>query len=322
MSLFSRVSRRVSRLWRKPPHPIRSLEINVTAHCNLKCYGCGRGSPALDEEYLSAEDLRRDLAALRGVIEVGEFKLAGGEPLLHPELLTIIDIVRASGITRKITLITNGLLLHQYDAELWRRIDEIWVSAYPGVKRVFKHEDVLEQARRWQVVVEYNQMNTFTYRLLNQPNTDAEMVQDIFDHCYQRSGCHSLYNGRLYQCASGPFIPKWLEQVSREQALEAGEVFAGDGVAIHAGNDLYGQLADYYRRTQPLAACRHCLGGVGASFPNRQLTQAGVREWAGEQHADPHDYIDAVRLEQIRGQSADVNYDDYGRRIDLNESGR
>jgi organic radical activating enzyme len=324
MNRLYRIVQRLKRRFGPPRHDIRSLEINLTAHCNLNCYGCGRGSPALPEEFISPATLRRDLDAIRGAVHTAEFKLAGGEPLLHPDLLELIDVVRASGVADKITLITNGLLLHQFGAELWERIDEIWVSAYPDVKRVFKQADVLARGREFGVVVEYNRMNTFTRRLLNKANADTEMVQDIFDHCYQRSGCHSLYQGKLYQCASGPFIPKWLEQVDAAAADSGAELFTADGVVACAENgqvpgDLYARLSRYYARSKPLDACRYCLGGIGKSFPNEQLTRSGVREWTREEHADPLTLIDAERLQEIRGHSVAANYDDYGQRIDLSE---
>ena len=91
----------------------QSLEINLASHCNLKCYGCGRGSPAFGEEFLSPEALQTDLEALSKVLSVKEFKLAGGEPLLNPDLFSIIDVVRSSRITEHITLITNAVHLHE-----------------------------------------------------------------------------------------------------------------------------------------------------------------------------------------------------------------
>ena len=78
----------------------RSVEVNLTAHCNLACYGCDHASPVHPEEYLSVEEFAKDLAALAPVYHVFEFLLTGGEPLLHPDLTDnevdrVIDAVLA-----------------------------------------------------------------------------------------------------------------------------------------------------------------------------------------------------------------------------------
>jgi organic radical activating enzyme len=291
---------------------IRSLEINVTAHCNLKCYGCGRGSPAMPEEFLSLDELKADLRPLSRVLKAGEFKLAGGEPLIHPELLEIIDAIRASRITDRITLITNGVQLHTFGDELWDRIDEIWISNYPGVRGRVSQDEVFERGQKHNVHIEYNLMRTFTQRLLNNPNNDESLVRDIYDRCYQRIGCHSMYNGRLFQCATGPFVPKWLEQVGREP-----EDFSGDGVDIHGDPDLKQTIRSYLARNEPLGACRYCLAGLGNTFANHQVNKQGVGEWLAEAHLNPRELIDEQRMAESPPISDQDNYEAYGRRIDL-----
>jgi organic radical activating enzyme len=268
----------------------RSLEINVTAHCNLKCYGCGRGSPALSEEYLSAADLAGDLEVLTKVLHVREFKLAGGEPLQHPELREMIDGVRQSGIADKITLITNGVLLQARD-ELWKKIDKIWVSVYPGVKRKLSEAEILSLGRKHGVEVRYRATDTFMRRMLNAENRDAALVRAIYADCYERASCHSIYKGRYYKCASGPFVPKWLERIGSDTPD-----FSTDGVPLHTTPDLRQALEEYLRSEEPLAACRYCLGGAGKSFPNRQMNDEGLRDWLTEDHSDVHALIDPARL--------------------------
>lgn len=303
--------RKLKRALVPPKRAIRSLEINLTAHCNLKCYGCGRGSPALAEEFLSVEELRADLRALAKVLRVHEFKLAGGEPLLHPRLLEIIDTVRASGIANKITLITNGVRLHEADDALWQKIDEIWVSAYPGVRRRLSQQDILELGRKHGVVIEYNFMQSFTRRLLNTRNADPALVDDIFSTCYQRGGCHSIYRGRYYQCASGAFIPKWLDRIGAD-----GGDFSADGIAIHGGG-LRARVDRYLAREDALNACNWCLGSIGSEFDNRQVNNRGVEEWTAETHDDLEPLIDRDKLVAMRARDTAEIYDDYGQRIDL-----
>ena len=269
----------------------RSLEINLTAHCNLRCYGCGRGSPALAEDYLSVPQLAQDLAVLSKVLHVREFKLAGGEPLQHPAILKIIDVVRQSGVADHITLITNGLLLHQAPDELWEKIDQMWVSVYPGVKRRLSRDEIMSTGRKHRVKVRYKITDTFMRRMLNSENRDSDLVREIYSDCYQRRSCHSIYNGRYYKCASGPFIPEWLRRI----AVDAAD-FSGDGVPLHDNPSLRQELEDYLNSDTPLTACRYCLGGSGKSFKNRQLNEDGIQDWLTEKHTDVRDLIDTERL--------------------------
>jgi organic radical activating enzyme len=293
---------------------IRSLEINAAAHCNLKCYGCGRGSPALPEEFLSVAELKRSLKQLQGVLKATEIKIAGGEPLLHPELLDIIDAIRDSKLAERITLITNGVLLHKFDSELWDKIDAIWVSNYPGVKTSLTLDEAMTLGARHQVYVAYNKMDTFTWRQLNQPNNDTKLVKKLFSGCYQRVGCHSLYGGKFYQCAAGPFIPKWQERLGGHTVD-----FSDDGIDIFKEIDLKKSIRAYLSRTEPLAACTYCLAGAGKTIDNHQLNKRGVEDWLQEDHSAVHELIDKKRLNDSRPIGQRDNYAEYGHRNEFSD---
>lgn len=100
-----RESRLFARAMVSPRHPILAHLIPAR-RCNLACGFCNEydgHSPVLPAEEL----LRRiDLLAALGTSIV---TLSGGEPLLHPELETLIRRIRLRGIVA--TVITNGYLL-------------------------------------------------------------------------------------------------------------------------------------------------------------------------------------------------------------------
>lgn len=270
----------------------RSLELNVTTHCNLKCYGCGRGSPAFEEEFVQLDQLRQDVTVLARVLHTQEFKLAGGEPLQHPGVVAIAQMVSESGIADRITLITNGVLLDQAPDVLWETIDHMWVSVYPGVERSMGEDEIMARGEAHGVTIRYKVTDSFDRRMLNARNTDARLVEKIFRTCYQTRGCHSLYNGHYFKCASGPLIPRWLEQVGCERPD-----FGTDGVRVRENPDLKTQLTAYLSSETPLEACNYCLGGMGTTETHHQLNLQGVRDWLGEDHSDVRTLIDAERLE-------------------------
>jgi MoaA/NifB/PqqE/SkfB family radical SAM enzyme len=100
-----RQARMVARAIKSRQHPILA-HIIPTRRCNLSCTYCNEydkiSSPVPTEEMLRRIDR---LAALGTAI----ITFSGGEPLLHPELDTLIRAIRAHGII--VTLITNGYLL-------------------------------------------------------------------------------------------------------------------------------------------------------------------------------------------------------------------
>jgi hopanoid biosynthesis associated radical SAM protein HpnH len=81
--------------------------LEPTERCNLRCAGCGR-----IREYRDRLDERLTPAAcFKAVEETGApiVAISGGEPLLHPEIDTIVRGIIARG--RYVHLCSNGLLL-------------------------------------------------------------------------------------------------------------------------------------------------------------------------------------------------------------------
>src|SRR5213593_4378688 len=86
-------------------HPILAHIIPVR-RCNLSCTYCNEYDD-ISKPVPTAEMLRRiDLLAALGTTAV---HLSGGEPLLHPELDTIIRRIREHGMLAGV--LTNGYLL-------------------------------------------------------------------------------------------------------------------------------------------------------------------------------------------------------------------
>ena len=90
--------------WNLADNPIAWLE--PTAACNLACDGCYR------ENVQEHKDLDRVQAELDTFARLRNFdgvSIAGGDPLLHPQIADIVRRVAAMG--RKAILNTNGLAL-------------------------------------------------------------------------------------------------------------------------------------------------------------------------------------------------------------------
>jgi cyclic pyranopterin phosphate synthase len=97
---------------------IHYLRISLTDKCNMRCVYCMSEDMVFqpNDELLTTAEIRR-LVRLFARLGVDKIRLTGGEPTVHPELLTIVRDIRAAGITR-ISLTTNGLRLTELAAPL------------------------------------------------------------------------------------------------------------------------------------------------------------------------------------------------------------
>src|ERR1700691_3146721 len=160
-----------------------AAEYNLTEHCNLKCAGCDHSSPLLPTKFADVALFQRDLTVLSQVLHLGELKLLGGEPLLHPDLLEFLRCARASGIAKEITLVTNGLLLHRCDPATFELIDRLWVSLYPSIKLRVGVRELKSLAKRYSFKLELRRSDTFQTTTINSRHQDAALVRRIFTRC-------------------------------------------------------------------------------------------------------------------------------------------
>lgn len=121
---------------------ITYLRLSVTDRCNLRCLYCMGSDSNVKflpkSEILSLEELER-LAAVFIRLGVRKLRLTGGEPLLRPGVMGLIERLGArvaSGELDELTLTTNGTLLAEHAAGL--------VAA--GVRRVNVSLDTLEES--------------------------------------------------------------------------------------------------------------------------------------------------------------------------------
>jgi SynChlorMet cassette radical SAM/SPASM protein ScmF len=103
-------------------YPLNQIYFYLTEGCNLRCRHCwiapkyqseGDSSSALDLDLFKSIVEQAKPLGLAGV------KLTGGEPLLHPQILEVLEYIRAENLT--LTVETNGVLC---TPELARKIAE------------------------------------------------------------------------------------------------------------------------------------------------------------------------------------------------------
>ena len=91
--------------WSLPDNAIAWLE--PTKKCNLACLGCYRENDPRGHKTL--EEVRSDLEVFKRYRTVDGVSIAGGDPLVHPEIVEIVRMVAGDGL--KPIVNTNGLAL-------------------------------------------------------------------------------------------------------------------------------------------------------------------------------------------------------------------
>jgi MoaA/NifB/PqqE/SkfB family radical SAM enzyme len=91
--------------WSNNDNPIGWLE--VTDKCNIYCEGCYRINGM--EGHKPLEQLKEEVDLLQKWRNCDNISLAGGEPLIHPDILELLAYIKSRGI--KPLVLTNGVKL-------------------------------------------------------------------------------------------------------------------------------------------------------------------------------------------------------------------
>ncbi|MCK5099316.1 MAG: radical SAM protein, partial [Desulfobacteraceae bacterium] len=107
---------------------LRSFYLYLTSGCNLCCKHCWinptyeKGVPS-PGDYIDLEQLK-NLVASAKPLGLSNAKLTGGEPLLHPQFIDIVDFFHGQDIP--LTMETNGTLINRDIAAHLKDNTSLW----------------------------------------------------------------------------------------------------------------------------------------------------------------------------------------------------
>jgi organic radical activating enzyme len=207
------------------------VETMITQACNLSCYGCTNYSDLVHSGYIRWAEGKQQIIDWLNRVNILDFGIIGGEPLINPECDKWITGVREVLPDAQIRFTTNGINLN-------KKIRMVGILKEVGnsVLKITIHEDNdqiestvnnIFKMYDWQPVTEYGIQRYKTnnnFRLqINRPNifyktyknTYENMMPhdnnpaDAFDLCVQKT-CPLLYNGRLYKCSTAGLLENTL----------------------------------------------------------------------------------------------------------------
>jgi cyclic pyranopterin phosphate synthase len=128
--------------------PVSNIRVSLTPKCNLSCIYCHKEGEKSPKDQLSAEDIA-EILRVAAKFEIRSVKFTGGEPLLRPDLVQIVQSVPA-GMESSLT--TNGTLLTDLARDLKTSglkrvnvsIDSLNPETYKKITGTDKLSDVLD----------------------------------------------------------------------------------------------------------------------------------------------------------------------------------
>ncbi len=227
-------------------------EITVAQHCNLSCRACTHLSPLLSKDFVDPETLRSDLTTMAKYYHTKYARLLGGEPLLHPNILSIIALVRESGISDRVEVITNGLLLWKMSDEFWKAVNRVMVSVYPGKEMTPKQvRTCYKKARRHGTRLTMAIVDEFRESYSEVGTKDTSLIKRLYRTCLIVN-CHNIEKGFFFKCPQSVFLPRVLNTKFRSPQIDGIKIVDSDMVDYELLSAMEKQPAwEAYTRARP-----------------------------------------------------------------------
>lgn len=286
-----------------------ACEVNVVYHCNLSCRGCSHLSPIVTNHFVEPLQVFNDLAIVAKYYSSRYIRIIGGEPLLHPDIIQIIDAVYRSGISKRIQVVTNGHLLTKMGNSFWKKVDEVCISIYRDKQINSEYiEEIESKARLHNVVLECLYFDNFRESYSELGTKDTNLIQRIYSTCKMAHTWHShtIAEGYFYKCPQSFFLPKEMNN----EILKLSK----NGIQITDSTEFAENLLAYLNSPEALLSCHHCLGSVGKLFAHEQIPRS---QWRSRQQHPTEELIDLDYL-AISESNPNANNSSYRSRSSLN----
>jgi cyclic pyranopterin phosphate synthase len=207
------------------------ITIAITAHCNLRCQGCKYGRDFMPGAQLPleiVEQLLDDAAAAK----VPAVRLYGGEPLLHPDVVKMVEIATRLGVGCYMT--TNALILDKKIAALHAAgLRKITIGYYGEgsafdeyVQRPGRYERLVESLENTRKMFGPDELDIQFNFLLSRRSATIEAVDEVVRFA-------DRFHGRIHVDVVHYSLPYFQEGPERELQFRPEDKPAVDTVIRH-----------------------------------------------------------------------------------------
>lgn len=217
---------------------IEHLDLNVVRMCNMRCVSCSHMSPFTSRWSMPLQTIERDLKALQPILKPHSVNVVGGEPTLHKQLVSILELLKSIRIDTETVVITNATLLAVLPETFWQLLECLKISIYATTE-----PEVLELAETKSAQYGFRLISesfpTFFQQFKSQPDDSC------FHRCPWKSDCYTVHEGRFYLCPQSAFMGAAPYPTSIKDGLPL------EGITEE-------KLRAFMDRAEPLVACRNC----------------------------------------------------------------
>jgi sulfatase maturation enzyme AslB (radical SAM superfamily) len=259
---------------KKPTLPF--LETMATQACNLSCQGCTNYSDLPFKGYVKWTTAKTWIESWLERINILDFGIIGGEPLLNPEIKQWLYGCRDLLPNSQLRFTTNGLLLKSA-ADLLNTLDDIGnivfkVTLHTENSALTDVIDEIFASRNWSPVTEYGidrwalpngvrfQLNRPEQFLLTYRGSYHDMMphysnpEKAFGMCVQQT-CPLLWNGRIYKCSTAGLLTDVLSSAN-PTTKEHWKPFVDPGISADAEyNDIVRFIENFGKFNKICAQC-------------------------------------------------------------------
>jgi hypothetical protein len=252
------------------------VETMVTQACNLSCYGCTNYSDLKHRGYVAWEQGREQIVPWIERVDILDFGLIGGEPLVNPDIRSWITGVREILPQAHLRFTTNGLLLekhfdivklladigncvlkitvHVHCTEIEQSIDRVlkmfnWQPIFKyGIHHYQTDNNFRLQIRRPDVF-----LKTYlgSYENMKPHNSDPVSA---FEICCQQT-CPLLYQGALHKCSTAGLLSDTLLRFNWPN-LDEWAPYLAEGLSPDCSQDELISFLDNFGK--PNSICGQC----------------------------------------------------------------
>lgn len=273
-----KIQNRMVRLIKKPN--VNYMIFNILNHCNLRCKGCNHFACIADEYFVSVDSLQRDMEFISKVMEgdyITKIAIMGGEPLLHPDLLAILQMTRQYFPHAIIRLTSNGILMNRQSDEFWTCLknNDITIvnTKYP---LQVDYEAIRKRAEDNSIKYQFfegTEDRKMLYKHIVDPDGRVDPVQ-AFLNCPIEDTIAFVMEGKLYSC---PF--SCMSHIIFNQKFQQNlRMTKDDYLCI---NEIKDKQEIFEFLATPKYYCRYC-GGAGKSFEWCR-TNGEISEWVADE---------------------------------------
>lgn len=235
---------------------IRSVDLMLTEKCSLRCRDCSN----LMQYYkhpvnFNLEDLKVTFDKfLSKVDRIGELRIIGGEPLMHPEFYKIVQWYKDCNKIGKIGVWTNGTIFPSKEIREVLNVKKMRMRFSDYGQLAYHLSDWIKYCEETNIDYEVNKMDEWhDLGELKKRNYSEETLKKIYQSCECRN-LPTFLKGRLYNCPYAANADN-LHAMQRKDAILDFFDFSNENVDYTTVD-----IKNFLEKRNYLMACDYCSG--------------------------------------------------------------